>query len=413
LKQYKILHFALGFIPLYGGNTSRLLGILSDDFHQHYLYVPATPSIFIPPDIHVDCGKEDFGHIHVRRARIADYPQTKTPVLDYLSIYRYTSKSSRLLSAAVQECDFNIVYGHSPLEFSLASLAYAKKRGLPLIYEAHSIKHDNLWQPNTAWKYYHQVMQRRFIKWEKLIVQTADIVIAQTETAKKRICALYNIPEDKAVVIYNGVETDDFDPSKWNGESSMMRMVRNWSEKFVILYAGQLDRTNGIDFLLDSIGQIYTDLRDKIRFVFIGKGELKDRIIEASNGNPTVEYLGLAQYDEMPKYLAACDMFCIPRPSRLATETFVPMKLLEAMAMAKPTLVSNVAGMTEIIQNGVNGFVFETGNQQDFINILGKLIANAAILGKVGKRAREDVLTRFTWNSARNKIQNVYESCCP
>lgn len=410
LKKLRILHFALGYSPVYGGNTTRIEGVLSDNRHDHSLYVPSSPSIYIPREMSVVPGEEHFGNIHVRRVRMVDWRACSVPVLDYFSYLVYLKKNARLLNRAVKEERFDLVYGHSPLEFALAASIYAKAHRLPLIYEAHSIKYDNLWRSeHPVFRYYHGFMQRFLINKEKLVFKKAQVIVAQTAMSRKRISRLYDIDERKIVVLHNGVDMEKFDPAMYEAAAGQLRRERKWDGKFVIMYTGLLDWTNGISFLLDCIEKFPANLQRAIKVVFIGRGELKERIIEVSRKVKFVEYLGLLSHDKIPLHMAACDLFCIPRPSSLPAETLTPMKLLEAMAMERLVLVSDVGGMTEVVQDGRNGLVFKHNDSRDFIRALQKAVKLSGNSNEMRQTARRDVLANHTWQKAREGLQEAYD----
>ena len=91
-----------------------------------------------------------------------------------------------------------------------------------------------------------------------------------------------------------------------------------------------------------------------------GRGPLLD-LIELLPGRfpGLVTYVGLLKPDEMPACYAPCDVFMIPQSACGPAEAFLPMKLLEAMAMARVVLVSNAESMMDVVRDGDNGLVFE------------------------------------------------------
>ena len=84
------------------------------------------------------------------------------------------------------------------------------------------------------------------------------------------------------------------------------------------------------------------------------------------------------------------------------------MKLLEAMAMKKAVLVSNVAGITQVVKDRVNGFVFKNNDTSDFINKLKTVIESPDDRLRVGEIAYQNVQADYTWQRARTIIQNRY-----
>ncbi|HJH28059.1 MAG TPA: hypothetical protein C5S37_15150 [Methanophagales archaeon] len=123
-----------------------------------------------------------------------------------------------------------------------------------------------------------------------------------------------------------------------------------------------------------------------------------------------IEYLGLVNYNDMPRYYSACDVFVIPRPSTLPAENLIPMKLLEAMAMEKIVLGSDVGGITEVVTNNKNGIIFKKGNKEDLLNKIRYIVENIGNIDGIKKQARRDVVNKYSWEKSRERLQNVYEA---
>lgn len=102
-----------------------------------------------------------------------------------------------------------------------------------------------------------------------------------------------------------------------------------------------------------------------------------------------------------------CDAFVIPRPSTISAETVTPLKLLEAMAMEKPVLGSNVGGISEVIKHCENGYLYEKGNMESFKKTLLDVLDGDN--SQIGKNARKTVAENYTWEKSAKILQKVYE----
>lgn len=139
--------------------------------------------------------------------------------------------------------------------------------------------------------------------------------------------------------------------------------------------------------------------------MILWRGLLQEHAEDIGGKGTYFEYLGLLDYKEMPVYHSACDVFVIPRPSRLPAENLMPARSLEAMAMEKTVLGSNLGGITEVVINDKNGIVFERGNKK--INCIIEDIEN---LDRVRKQARKSAINKYNWQKWSERLQqNVYE----
>ena len=90
-------------------------------------------------------------------------------------------------------------------------------------------------------------------------------------------------------------------------------------------------------------------------FLFVGRGNNKDQLMQKINENKMSEYYRLAGYQEnLSEIFALIDIFVLPSIS----EGF-PFAILEAMAANKPVIATNVGGVPEIITNNINGILVE------------------------------------------------------
>jgi rhamnosyl/mannosyltransferase len=141
----------------------------------------------------------------------------------------------------------------------------------------------------------------------------------------------------------------------------------------------------------------------------VGSGDYYDKLKE------TVKDKGLARkviltggvpFNDIPKYLAACDVFVLPSFSRLEAFGLV---VLEAMASSKPVIVSNIPGVTEVVVEGEEGLHVEPMNAQDLADKINLLLSDSSLRKKMGENGRRKVETEFTWDKVVNQLEEVYK----
>lgn len=404
----RVLHFAHSFIPQYGGTTTRLINLLADPQHEHWLTVHYPSRKALPSGVQDLPSSDRYDNVEVRRVDI-----TNLGILGKVPIANVHVQSAAL-QAAVAEVEVDLVHGHNPTGSALASCAAAKRRDIPLVYEAHGIMHNysNLPRPfgplQPLNQMAHAVMRATIARYERHILFAAKRIIVQTEASRDYLKRLYGLESKPFDIISNGVDPTKFDPSMWSTERDSLRQERAWEDKTVCLYAGYLDRVNGVDQLLEVISGLDSQVNRRLRFVFAGRGPHAEMVQKAAKDHDSIEFLGLVDYARMPGLVAASDVFVIPRPPVLPAETFRPMKLLEAMAMEKLLLVSNVAAMAELIHHEENGLLYQKGNANALRAALVRISERPAEFAKLGAHARRDVLERHTWQAARQKLDHVY-----
>jgi glycosyltransferase involved in cell wall biosynthesis len=84
------------------------------------------------------------------------------------------------------------------------------------------------------------------------------------------------------------------------------------------------------------------------------------------------------------------------------------MAMLEAMAHSLPVVVTNVGAIPEVIENGVNGRIYEPGDVEALISCLQELLSDSDKCLTIGQAAREAVIQGFSIEKSVELLKNVY-----
>ena len=123
------------------------------------------------------------------------------------------------------------------------------------------------------------------------------------------------------------------------------------------------------------------------------------------SGNILQDYFSFFEFsDEVEKYFSVLDIFVLTTPK----ESF-GLVLTEAMAMGKPLIASNRGGPVEIIQDGINGFLFEPDDVEDLISKLSNLISNENLRIDMGKKSKEIVKQKFDLNKKVQEYLDLFK----
>jgi glycosyltransferase involved in cell wall biosynthesis len=117
-----------------------------------------------------------------------------------------------------------------------------------------------------------------------------------------------------------------------------------------------------------------------------------------------VKFLGF-QEDQALKAILAGAMFTV-FPSE-AYESF-GLSIIESFAMGKPVIGSNLGPIPEIIEEGINGLLFEPGDIEDLTSKIQYLLDHRDLAGKMGRRAREKAEKEYNPQIYYDRIREVY-----
>jgi glycosyltransferase involved in cell wall biosynthesis len=198
---------------------------------------------------------------------------------------------------------------------------------------------------------------------------------------------------ERAQIIYNGVDTQEFRSDALNEDRDTLRYRAGYSTNtFVVGSVGRLAAAKNQRILIDSVAQLRSEGIDA-RLIIAGDGPLRANLEQhaASRGLSTAVHFTGALQDVRP-VIAMLDVFVLPS---LFIETF-SNAALEAMAMNTPVILSRVGGAAEMIQDGDEGFLVEPSELSERLpKLLQQLANDGARKNEMAVRARRRVERDF------------------
>jgi L-malate glycosyltransferase len=180
-------------------------------------------------------------------------------------------------------------------------------------------------------------------------------------------------------------------------------------EDIVIGTVKALEKTYGIDILIHAFSLLKRMQEDlPLKLMIVGQGalenELKNLCISKGIWDVTT-FTGYIPHELIQEYHNELDIEVYM--SRM--ESF-GVSVLEAMACAKPVVVSNIECFKDIIDDSLNGYVVPSDDINKIVNILNKLIHDQGLRNLIGSRAREKVIEKFNWEDDVDKMICIYKS---
>jgi len=261
-----------------------------------------------------------------------------------------------------------------------------------------------------------QQMDSRYNKkdlFHRWIYNNLDQVVSCTEDMKKNHIEHTLVRKDKISVIYNGVDLCRFNKDKSFDKISFLKKNNIPENKIIIGTIGRIDRLKNQNLLVDVAYDLVKKYKNKLHFIFVGeetdsvtgwgyRKELETKIEKKRLGN----YFSIFDFSEqVENYFSILDIFVLTTPK----ESF-GFVLLEAMALGKPVLGSNLGGPPEIIQDEANGYIFNPENIEDLYNKLSMLISNKALIDSMGKKSIKIVNSKFDLNKIIDDYLKTFEN---
>lgn len=209
----------------------------------------------------------------------------------------------------------------------------------------------------------------------KLIEPSVDIFVTPSEFLKRKLIQ-YGYPENKIIVIPHFVPMIKNKTVKGNGRD-------------YVVYLGRLSSEKGIITLLHA-----AKLVPHIAVDVIGDGPLRSRVsthIQDQRIN-NVRLVGYLSGDELWAHISGARFTIVPSESY---ETF-GYSAIESLSLGKPVVASRIGGLPEIIDDGINGSLFEPGNPHDLAQKINDLWAKPDRIAEFGLKGERKAMTEYS-----------------
>ncbi|MFZ6035962.1 MAG: glycosyltransferase family 4 protein [Patescibacteria group bacterium] len=238
----------------------------------------------------------------------------------------------------------------------------------------------------------HMFLEKRALRGAMKIITVTEELIGQLQKE-------YSVDRLRCVVIPNGVDIDLFKPGQ--AKSSYEK-----NHVFRIGFVGHFAPWQGIQNVLPVIPAVNKQF--PVKLLLVGDGMMlqewkttAERMLEPQQ----YEFLGMITYDQVPKYIQSFD-FCIA-PFTMERNTDIglsPLKLYEYLACAKPVLVTDIPGVSEIVHVNNVGVVIPDSSQENMVRGISQMIERRDEWPAMGRRGRHLVERDYSWKVNSEKV---------
>ncbi|MFT4940010.1 MAG: PEP-CTERM/exosortase A-associated glycosyltransferase [Paraglaciecola sp.] len=396
----KILHVLDHSIPLHSGYTFRTRSILKQ---QHALGLE-TCHVTSPKQGNEQACIDNVDGLRFYRSDPASGLMSKLPGLNQLAIIG--PMKQRILQAIEAEKP-DVVHAHSPALNGIAAFQAAKQAGLPLVYEIRAFWEDAAVDHGTCKE--DDLRYRTTRAMESWVVKKADAVTTICEGLKQDLLTR-GVAPDKITIIPNAVNVEQF--NLIHSRDSQLEKEFSLQGKTVLGFLGSFYAYEGLDMIIKALPEILKQVPNAM-LLLVGGGP------QEQNLKSLIEDMGLQEYVIMPgrvphqevmRYYSQVDLLLYPRKPMRLTELVTPLKPLEAMAQGKLVLASDVGGHKELITDGQNGWLFESGSVTDLAAKTVQVLSKQNEWPQVINNGRVFVENVRNWRNSVLNYLPLYES---
>jgi glycosyltransferase involved in cell wall biosynthesis len=294
------------------------------------------------------------------------------------------------LSSVVRSGRFDVIHAHH-YEGLLAALPVARRAGIPLVFDVHTLLSSEL--PQYSLGLPKSLLRSIGDLGDRLLPQRADHIVAVTKAIRNRLIQEIGIPEGRITTVYTGAEAEHFNTGPAADPQAAAR---------TLIYTGTLEEYQRIDLMLLAFRQVL-DRRPDVRLKIVTHGSMEPY-------RKLVHDLRLeGRLDEVP-----ADYFRLPQTLHSAMIALspriicdgLPVKMLNYMATGRAIVA--FAGSAEILEHGTTGIVVQDNDLPAFSSAIIDLLDDPERARTLGHNARSHVEEFFVWESAVKALEKIY-----
>ncbi len=230
-----------------------------------------------------------------------------------------------------------------------------------------------------------------------------DRIISVSRFLKRELVNFYRFDENRIHVIYNGVDTERFNPDVEGGE---IRRRYGLEDTPLVLFLGRLAPYKGVQYLIRAMPLILKE-RPEVKFLIVGSRRFDmlnlPGMADSLGVGDSVIFTGFVPDILIPKFYACCDIFCYPS----LWEGF-GLTVAEASATGKPVVAFNRCALPEVVENGKTGLLVNPDPAQ-VAEAINTLLSDEEMRRRMGRRARDRITRLFSWPKMVRETLNLYQ----
>lgn len=301
----------------------------------------------------------------------------------------------RQLRSLIEKEKYDVIHTHTPMGSVVTRLAarqVRKKYGTKVIYTAHGF-HFFKGAPLLNWAVYYPI--------EKTLARFTDALVTinkeDFERANKKFATHVHY------ISGVGIDLERFKPVSKAKKNSLRKECGYKPNDFILIYIAELNANKNQTFLINQIKELQSSV-PSIKLLFCGTGHLADKykkMVSDVGLEDRIEFLG---YRTDVETLLALSDVAVSSSKREG----LGISLIEAMAVGLPLVASRNRGHIDVIEHGVNGYLYEIDDAASFRERVTVLYKDSKLANKIGKSNVSEA-PKYEVRVALDSVQRIYE----
>lgn len=257
------------------------------------------------------------------------------------------------------------------------------------------------------WKDYTGFKRILYKLADKVIVGCATHILVDSPSQREFLISEGIVSREKSSVLGQGsicgVDTERFSLDE-NSRKEIRKQHSTRDDDIVFLYLGRLKRDKGILDLAKAFA-LLSRRYFNVHLLIVGPDEegLKDNTLSICS--QCIDRIHMVEFTDAPeKYFSAADVLCLPS----YREGFGQV-VAEAASVGIPSIGSNIYGITDALNDGETGYLFEAGSYHDLMQKMARFVENPSIIRTMGEKAKVNVAEKFSKERLTSAMVEYYD----
>lgn len=289
---------------------------------------------------------------------------------------------------------------------AMAVRAVAEACGIPWVYEVRGRLADT-WAATRGPAATASPRYAAFTAREAQAARAADAVVTLGEGMRQTLVS-EGVDPERIVLAPNAVDAR-FEAPPPSRATARQHLGLDPDGRYVGTVSSIVDY-EGLDLLVRAVARLAPE-HPRLRLRIVGDGVALPglRVLAHRLGIADIcEFPGRVAREDAVWHHSALDVFCVPRRDLPVTRAVTPMKSVEASALGRPVVASDLPALAELVEDGVTGELFPAEDLDAFVAALGRLLSRPEEAERLGRAGRDWALATRTWSSNVTRYRDLY-----
>ena len=310
----------------------------------------------------------------------------------------YIQRYAEIIAEEAQKSHSSVIHAHSNYINGHAAAQAGNRLGIPSVFEMRGLWHLSraVKEPIFEGTEHYQYLEKMEIEAAML----CDHVVTLNQSLKSWLISK-GVDESKISIVPNSVHlrNEDYIHSQTN-------------DVYTFGFAGSITAYEGLDDLVEAI-RLLKNKGVPIKLRVAGSGtyfSTLKKLVTDYKLEKQIKLLGRIPNSAIEEFYKTVDAIVIPRKDYKVTRLVTPLKLVEAMNYGKPVVCSNLPALKEVVSDGIDGLLFQSGSAADLALTLEDLMARPDKGLSLARAAHEKIANDFNWQKSAKEYLKIYNN---